>query len=55
MSATWSECSVDRRSPFCESRRKTDIFPDGGAFMITLFCFTVISFALGLALGAWIW
>jgi hypothetical protein len=44
--------TTDRRSPFSESRRRSDCFPDGGAVAITIAAFSFISFCLGVALGA---
>ena len=45
---------IDRRSPFYESRRKTDCFPDGGAVAITLAAFSAFFFAIGFVLGRWV-
>jgi hypothetical protein len=45
---------ADRRSPFYESRRKTDCFPNGGAVAITIAAFSFVSFCLGFGLGYWV-
>ena len=44
----------DRRTPFIESRRQSDCFPDGGAVAVTIAAFSFISFCLGFALGKWV-
>ena len=46
--------ATDRRSPFAESRRQCDCFPSGGAVMITIGFFSVVSFAIGFLLGVWV-
>ena len=43
----------DRRTPLRESRRRNDCFPDSGAVLLTICTFTLLAFALGVAIGAW--
>lgn len=43
----------DRRTPFIESRRQSDCFPDGGAVAVTIAAFSAIYFILGFVLGYW--
>jgi len=50
----WTTSDPDRRTPFIESRRKFDCFPDGGAVAITIAAFSFISFCLGFVLGKWV-
>ena len=45
---------IDRRSPFYESRRKTDCFPDGGAVVIGMGIVSIFAFAFGFVLGRWV-
>ena len=45
--------TTDRRSPFTESRRRSDCFPDGGAVCIATCIASLLAFALGVAIGAW--
>ena len=45
--------TVDERRPGIESRRRNDCFPDGGAVVLTIGAFTLLAFALGVAIGAW--
>jgi hypothetical protein len=44
---------TERRTPFIESRRRTDCFPDGGAVCIAIGIASLLAFALGVAIGAW--
>lgn len=45
---------VDRRRPECESRRKNDCFPSAGAVTLCIGFASLIAFAAGLAIGAWV-
>jgi hypothetical protein len=45
---------IDQRSPFVESRRKSDCFPDGGAVCIAIGISSLLSLAIGVAIGAWL-
>jgi hypothetical protein len=44
---------TDRRTPFTESRRRSDCFPDGGSVCIAIGIASLLAFALGVAIGAW--
>jgi len=44
---------TDRRSPFLESRRRSDCFPEGGAVCIAIGIASLLAFAFGVAIGAW--
>lgn len=44
----------DRRSPFAESRRRSDCFPDGGAVAIAIGAFSLFSMAIGVVIGAYL-
>ena len=45
--------NTDRRSPFTESRRRSDCFLDGGAVCIAIGIASLLAFALGVVIGAW--
>jgi hypothetical protein len=45
--------TTDRRTPYTESRRRSDCFPDGGAVTIAIGLATLLAFALGVVIGAW--
>ena len=42
----------DRRAPWMESRRKGDCFPSGGAVVIAISIFSLVSMAIGVVVGA---
>ena len=44
---------IEERSPFTESRRRGDCFPDGGCVALAIAAFSFISFCLGFGLGWW--
>jgi hypothetical protein len=44
---------IDRRSPYTESRRSGDCFPNEGAVVIAIGAFSLFSMAIGVAIGAW--
>lgn len=54
MSAATATGFVDRRRPEIESRRKNDCFPDAGAVTVCMGFVALLSFAVGLAIGAWV-
>ena len=45
--------TTDRRTPFTESRRRTDCFPQRGAVIIAMGIASLLAFAFGVAIGAW--
>ena len=44
----------DRRSPFTESRRRSDCFPDSKAVVAVVVVIAVVAFVLGFGLGWWV-